>query len=361
MTNAAMREQYPLISVILNNYNYDRYLADAIDSALDQQYPNIEVIVVDDGSTDGSRKVIRSYGAKILPIFQANGGQAAAINSGYRASSGDIVIFLDSDDLLEADICAKIAKLFLADDQVAKVQYRLKVVDSAGEPTGGLLPPSRMELPQGDITALVERQRSYTHPPTSGNAFRRKYIDELFPIPEEIYKKGAAAYLVYNSVLLGTISSISDVGGSYRIHGMNITGSNPYLDGARLQAHLYEEICERHKQIEIIKNKVGKNIPLIGMADFTHIKSRIILKKLHPAYYTYKEGIAFLCFRGCISTMLYESMENKDRIIWFAWFIMISISPRAIAKILVEKATDQSKRRGLLRMLVGNRDRRKQA
>src|SRR5688572_29854944 len=90
----------PLVSVIVNNYNYGRFLAQAIDSALSQDYPRLEVIVVDDGSTDDSREIIARYGSKISPVLKANGGQASAFNAGFNASRGDVVIFLDSDDQL---------------------------------------------------------------------------------------------------------------------------------------------------------------------------------------------------------------------------------------------------------------------
>ncbi len=89
-----------LVSIIINNYNYARYLPHAIDSALDQTFSPIEVIVVDDGSNDDSEEVIREYGDLITAIFKPNGGQASAFNVGLRHSEGDYVIFLDADDIL---------------------------------------------------------------------------------------------------------------------------------------------------------------------------------------------------------------------------------------------------------------------
>jgi len=89
-----------LASVIVNNYNYARFLREAIDSALDQTYRNTEVIVVDDGSTDGSREIIASYGDRIIPVLKENGGQNSALNAGFSLSRGDVILFLDSDDVL---------------------------------------------------------------------------------------------------------------------------------------------------------------------------------------------------------------------------------------------------------------------
>src|ERR1700733_2019113 len=69
------------VSIVINNYNYDRYLKDAIDSALNQTVPAHEIVVVDDGSTDDSRAIIESYGDLVTPVLQENGGQRKAYNS----------------------------------------------------------------------------------------------------------------------------------------------------------------------------------------------------------------------------------------------------------------------------------------
>src|SRR3954452_16014205 len=92
--------QGPLVSIVIDNYNYGQYIRQAIDSALRQTYRPVEVIVVDDGSTDGSREIIASYGKLITPVFQENAGQPAAFNTGLRVSRGEAVILLDSDDAL---------------------------------------------------------------------------------------------------------------------------------------------------------------------------------------------------------------------------------------------------------------------
>lgn len=89
---------HPLVSVIIPNYNYARYLRQAIDSVLAQTYPHIEVVVVDDGSQDDSRAVLEMYGTRIRWVTQRNQGVAAARNHGVRLSQGDYLAFLDADD-----------------------------------------------------------------------------------------------------------------------------------------------------------------------------------------------------------------------------------------------------------------------
>src|SRR5438093_12916614 len=94
-------------SIIITSYNYGRFLKETIDSALAQSIDDVDVVVVDDGSKDNSREVICSYGGRIVPILKENGGQASAFNAGFSAARGDVICFLDSDDLLLPDALAK--------------------------------------------------------------------------------------------------------------------------------------------------------------------------------------------------------------------------------------------------------------
>src|SRR6476619_6168561 len=102
--------QTPRASIIINNYNYDRFLAEAIESALAQTYAETEVIVVDDGSTDDSREIIKRYGDRCAAISQQNGGQGAAYNAGFAASHGDFVCFLDADDILHPSAMSQVVE-----------------------------------------------------------------------------------------------------------------------------------------------------------------------------------------------------------------------------------------------------------
>ena len=212
-----------LISIIINNYNYGRFLRDAIDSALSQTYPNTEVIVVDDGSTDNSREIIASYGDQIIPVLKENGGQASAFNAGFAMSRGDIVIFLDADDLLLSRAVEEIVKVWRPG--LAKVQYPLKVIDADGQPQGMQKPFGAM--PSGDLTELILSVGVYTYPPTSGNAFSRSVLLQLLPMPEKEWRIGADTYLSLLSPFLGEVISLHKALGLYRVHGSNYYWINP--------------------------------------------------------------------------------------------------------------------------------------
>jgi glycosyltransferase involved in cell wall biosynthesis len=92
----------PLVSVVIPAYNSERYLGEAIESALGQTYAPVETIVVDDGSSDGSAEIARRY-AGVTLIEQENRGPSAARNRGFAASRGELIAFHDSDDVMTPD------------------------------------------------------------------------------------------------------------------------------------------------------------------------------------------------------------------------------------------------------------------
>jgi glycosyltransferase involved in cell wall biosynthesis len=93
-----------LVSIIIPAFNAEKYIADTLDSILAQTHPNVEVIVVDDGSTDGTAKIVRDYGPRVAYYFQYNRGSCAVPrNTGLGISSGDFICFSDADDLMMPD------------------------------------------------------------------------------------------------------------------------------------------------------------------------------------------------------------------------------------------------------------------
>ncbi|HMZ21534.1 MAG TPA: glycosyltransferase family A protein, partial [Blastocatellia bacterium] len=166
-----------LASIIVSSYNYGRFLNEAIDSALGQTYANTEVIVVDDGSTDDSRQIIAAYDDRILPVLKDNGGQASAFNAGFAASRGQVVFFLDSDDVL-LPTAVENAVAFFDDSGVAKAHWPLLVIDEHSRETGKVIGTN---LPEGDLrdTLLRNGPDGYGWPPTSGNAWARSFLERV--------------------------------------------------------------------------------------------------------------------------------------------------------------------------------------
>lgn len=203
----------PLVSIVIDNYNYGRYLGAAIDSALAQTWQPLEVIVVDDGSTDHSPRVMARYGERIHAIVQPNGGQGAAYNSGFAASRGEWVLFLDSDDLLDADAIERM--MALAEPGVAKVQGYLERIGPEGEPLGGVVP---FRMHDGDVGGIARRFRQYASPPGSGNLFRRSAIEPYFPMRAADWRRSADTVPILLAALHGRVASVGEPIGSYRLH-----------------------------------------------------------------------------------------------------------------------------------------------
>lgn len=128
-----MNPSQPLVSIIIPNYNYARFLRDAVDSALAQTYAPVEVIVVDDGSNDGSRSVIEGYGRSIQSVFQDNAGLPAARNAGIAQARGEYFVFLDADDVLLPEAIAKLAAGFSAHPDSGIVFGCSELVHASGE------------------------------------------------------------------------------------------------------------------------------------------------------------------------------------------------------------------------------------
>lgn len=93
----------PLISIIITCFNREKYINEAIDSALRQTYSNYEIVFIDDGSTDDSASIAKSYGNQVRYFHQENKGASAAKNAGVLVSQGEFISFLDSDDLWSPD------------------------------------------------------------------------------------------------------------------------------------------------------------------------------------------------------------------------------------------------------------------
>jgi glycosyltransferase involved in cell wall biosynthesis len=223
----------PLVSIIVNNYNYARFLRDAIDSALAQTYAPLEVIVVDDGSTDESRAIITEYGARIIPVFKENGGQASAFNAGFAASHGDVVIFLDADDILLPSAAAQAVPLF--EDGVAKVHWSMPEVDVTGRRTG-VVHPDR-PLGEGNLRqrTIEEGPLAGIAPPTSGNAWARTLLEQILPVPEDEFRINTDGYLHTLVWMYGEARVLADPQSLYRMHGSNHFASRSAED--KLERH----------------------------------------------------------------------------------------------------------------------------
>ncbi len=206
----------PLVSVIVTNYNYDRFLEEAVRSALNQTYESREVIVVDDGSTDNSRDVLGSFGRDVTPIMQHNQGQACAFNAGVRAARGSVICFLDADDVWHPEKVARVV-----DDSPAHhtlIYHQMQKADSTLRPMGR--PGPTREYDRSLHRRVLRSGGWWSCPPSSALSFARPYLDRVLPVPGT-YRICADAYLGSLAPHLGPVRGIFEPLGIYRIHGSN--------------------------------------------------------------------------------------------------------------------------------------------
>src|SRR2546430_1863396 len=122
----------PRVSVIIPAFNSARFLGEAIDSALSQTHTNIEVIVVNDGSTDGTDDLVQRYLHSIRYLKQSNRGLSGARNVGFKASSGTFICFLDADDILLPEKFERQLALFEREPDIGIVISGYFDIDSDG-------------------------------------------------------------------------------------------------------------------------------------------------------------------------------------------------------------------------------------
>jgi glycosyltransferase involved in cell wall biosynthesis len=246
------------VSVLINNFNYGRYLATAIDSVLAQDYPDVEVVVVDDGSTDNSRDVIAGYGARIVPVLKPNGGQASSFNAGFAASSGEIVFLLDADDAFLPGKVSRVVDLY-RQSEIDWCFDRVTTDEGAGPPAELVVAPfdKRERLRRGAFPSLPV--------PTSGLSFRRAALGQILPMPEaadvvlsDNYLKFAAAYLARGAVIETPLTF-------QRIHAANrYTGPG---QGRSLRPRIMVETgLELARRYEGLKN-LGRSLVAGGLAE----------------------------------------------------------------------------------------------
>jgi glycosyltransferase involved in cell wall biosynthesis len=211
----------PLVSIVITNYNYGAFLAEAIDSVFNQTYRNFELIVVDDGSTDNSKEVIESYGSRLIPILQNNCGFVEAANVGIKHCKGEIICFLDADDYFHLEKLENVVKAFMENPNYVQIVHCKTIVNREGLTIGS--GPNRFS--QGDVRKLLLKWGQYVWETTSALSYRREALEQVLPIPPNAV--GVDCYFSMTIPFVGQVGSINKSLVFYRQHGNNMGSRNP--------------------------------------------------------------------------------------------------------------------------------------
>lgn len=205
----------PLVSVVIPNFNYAKYVAQAIDSVLAQSYPEIEVIVVNNGSTDNSSEVLRAYGDRIRLIEQENLGQSGARNSGIKQARGEFVAFLDADDIWLPGKLEKQMKLFTR-PEVGLVYGGYRTVDTALRPLSTRIPRLRGRI----LRQFALGPGAVISGGESTSVIRKEALDRIGPWDTEL--SISAGWDVYRRIASHyEIEVLAEPVMLYRQHGNN--------------------------------------------------------------------------------------------------------------------------------------------
>lgn len=329
-------------SIVVLNHDYANYLPTAIDSARAQTYGDVEVIVVDDASTDNSRAVIESYGERVIPVFhEVNLGQGAAINSGAAVAGGDVIWFLDADDALLPGACAAAAKAFEEDKSLAKFHTPLAVIDDEGNWAGALLPANPDRLATGDIAEHVLRYRAHGWPPMSGNAYSVGALTRVLPIPAEEYRQAADSFLNEQVAICGPIGRTDQPVAAYRRHGSNQFAGKP-LDIVWLRRKITRELVS-HEQLGLVAWQLAIDGYLDNPADVLDISFlgyRLASLRLDPEGHPLvdpnrRDTRTRLAIDGIRAASANRHLATSDRLIRAVWFPVIAAAPEVVVATLL--------------------------
>ena len=343
------------VSIIVVNYNNAEFLATAIDSALGQDHPICEVIVVDDCSTDGSQAVIARYGDRIRSVFrQTNGGQTAALNSAWPLARYPILIFLDSDDVLLPQAASTFASRW--SDEIVKMQAPLVSIDKAGRPLGNVAPKYPPNLDTAIIRAELLRTGGLPNSPASGNAYSRSLLELVtrdggFDL-ENPRQHWMDAILEFNAPFYGEVVTLYEPLACYRIYDGNATLKHT-IESARF-AYWFRN--ESFRLDYFARRCQAWGIPFDPAAarnrSILLLECRLAADKLASVRDSMGEPIwCTLCrvLTACIDSRLPVSY----RIMRAAWFVIVAISPRIIARWLIALRFISTERPGWLEPLLG--------
>jgi glycosyltransferase involved in cell wall biosynthesis len=324
------------VSIVVVNYNNDRFLASAIDSALSQNHPLSEVIVVDDCSTDNSRAVIARYGGRIRSVLrEINGHQTAALNSAWPLARYPILIFLDSDDLLLPHAAATIAERWTS--ATVKMQFPLITIDKEGQQTGHVAQKYARNLDTATIRSALLRTGGSPNSPASGNAYSRSLLEAVmrdggFDL-ENLRKHWMDAILECNAPFYGDVTTIYEVLGCYRFHDSNLYAMTA-VDGM----HFVRLLNTFAFKLDYLSERCRRwGIPFDATAVCNRspwaLECKLVAAKL-AATEMAREPIFTNVYRA-INAYLHAPMPASQRILRMAWFASVALSPQSLARQLI--------------------------
>lgn len=219
-------QTFPRISVITPSFNQGWFIERTIKSVSEQNYPNLEYIVIDGGSTDKTLEILKKYEKKLTWVSEPDKGQTDAINKGIRMATGDIIAYLNSDDMYEEGALHTVARFFLNNPSVMWLTGRCRIVDEDDREVRKMITAYKNFL----LTHYSYNMLLITNPISQPSTFWRKEVVKefgLFDINEHLvmdYEYWLRVGKVYSPGI------IKDCLSRFRVHKSSKTASSNYLN-----------------------------------------------------------------------------------------------------------------------------------
>jgi glycosyltransferase involved in cell wall biosynthesis len=341
------------VSIVIVNHNYAQFLQQSIDSALAQTYHNTEVVVIDDGSTDDSSEVIKSFGDLIKAVFKKCAGQSSCYSHGLGVSSGDLLLYLDADDFLHPDCISEVVGNWK--EGSVKAHFYLDVVDERGAPMHAVVPTGR--LGRGtDPLRMMHLFGAYCSPPASGNIYSRDFLAKILPMENEseLWRGSADAVTIFAAPYFGAIVAVPKVLGFYRRHP-NASGGVT----STFHAETSLQKLQKEHQKDLLRDRswrlATRQTQVPRLIEPSRLKRRMCYLRLAGRGLDPTDNRLNLFLKGVFSSIRWDGYAWRQKIAMSWWFAGMALLPLKKATILIRPALGISNRTLRLRKFLQSR------
>ena len=296
----------PLVSVVIPCYNSEKYLPDTIKSVLYQTFNNLEIIVVDDGSTDKTADIIKSYGSKVAGVFGENKGASAARNKGTELAKGEFIQYLDSDDILDSRALETRIKAFSKNEaDVVYSNWQELKEDQEGSFVKGKVQSRSIQDVHSNIEIALFTE--FWSPPAA-YLFRRELVHKIGGFKEYLIYIQDARFALDAALHGGKFFKVPEIGAYYRIrHNGSLSKSNPvgflqdvYCNTQEIESIWREDGPLDSERLKALADNYDYTARNLFEADFTLFKRNLnSLYRIDPGFRPTWPKVA-----GLLSTLL---------------------------------------------------------
>jgi glycosyltransferase involved in cell wall biosynthesis len=317
----------PLFSVLVAAYNQADWVEDTLDTVAGQSCADWEMVVVDDGSTDGTGDRVREWmqrtraqrpEVRLALETTGNGGQSAALEHGFARCRGKWIALLDSDDRWLPEKLARTAEAIAAAPEAGMIVHTMYVIDDRGRRTGDVR-PRRAALSEGDLRDQIRRTARHVAPATSAVVIRADVFARLVPMPTKRFMTAADAYLTMGASLLAPVTAVQQPLAEYRMHP----------DGNHIRTMLSPEGVRRWVEMQsVVAEHFGLGAAARGNSYF--LRHRFALEKFEGGVGRQVRTYA----RLARATWTDRAFGARDKVIFSAFWTACLLAPRPVFRRL---------------------------